>query len=56
MLHELIGLENNRIMIENIDKKEKDQENEYVVSSNSDPFFNKSLFLNYAEITDSIVN
>lgn len=50
MIHELLGIKNNRVHL--LDNKL--EEPEVVVSQHDDEFFNKIMFKNYGEVAQEI--
>lgn len=53
MVHELIGIVNNRVDLSNVPDVQPDQR-EVVLSADQDPFFKKSMYLNFGDLGASI--
>ena len=64
MLHEMIGINNNRIdirkghetfvQVHDTEKDKTDADKEFVISQQTDPFFNQNMYANFGELAQSI--
>lgn len=54
MIHELLGIRFNRVSIKKEGKSSKQEEQEFVVGSEADPFFKTNMYENYGDLGNNV--
>jgi vacuolar protein sorting-associated protein 45 len=55
MIHEVLGIKNNRVDLKHVEKLEEDMK-EVVLSPDEDTFYQKIMYKNFGEVAEDIHN